>query len=250
MSSIGFPYLPVSQMVECCLGPKKFEQDLQMTRWTKIPTQHLFAIYNGTAVVANTSLFAMVTVVVAVAFSYLHPVWGVIAFTVSLWTHISARIDCVSLIPKMREILAEVNPVFARQWNPKCECHQFLYDILRPIPQSLLDVEPYSFSMFRLKVRMRDWELSSEIKRAWLGVHERNRPALREFFDTQAAAYIGEDPGSFMQTLCKKCLLEEGVREFFVVPRTRLEINEFLNQRCDGENSECSSQSGELERAD
>src|SRR5216684_3947839 len=95
MSTIGFPYFPISRMVECCLGSEKIETDLRTTKWSKIPTQQVFAIYNGTAAIANVTLLTTVALVVAIAASYLHPIWGPVALIVSLWTHVSARIDCI-----------------------------------------------------------------------------------------------------------------------------------------------------------
>jgi len=248
MSAIGFPYFPISHMVERCLGTEKFEADLRTTiRWSKIPTQHDFAIYNGTAVIANVSLLATVAIVVAVVVSCLHPVWGLVAFSVSLWTHVSAGIDCTALSQKIQGILAEVDPVMGHLWQGEIGECLFLswHDIVLPSPQSGLDELPSSFDLLRPKIKMRDRELFTEIKGAWLEVHERNRPYLREFFNEQVVDYEGDNQGKFLYTLCETCLLEEGARKYFAEPRTRAEMSTFFEQTSDNESSGWSSGSEE-----
>jgi hypothetical protein len=247
MSMIGFPYFPISHMIECCLGSEKLETDLRTTKWSKIPTQHDFAIYNGTAVISNVSLLTTVALAVAIAASYLHPIWGVVAFTVSFWTHVSARIDCVVLSAKIRGILCEVHPIFGHFWKAERECLWLSWQhILRPVSQVRLDALPESFVALRSKFTLNDWQLLILIKGAWLGVHERNRPCLREFFDAKSREYRGNDLGSFQQNLCKKCLLEEGSRKYFSEPRTRAEIRAFLEPISDDELSESSSEAGSV----
>lgn len=231
MSTIGFPYLPISQMVKCCLGSEKFEEDLRMTKWSKIPTQHDFAIYNGTVVISNVSLLTTAALAVAIAASYLHPIWGVVAFTVSLWTHVSAKIDCVALSAKIREILCEVHPIFGRLWKAEGECLFLSWPhLVYPVAQARLDALPKSFVALRSKVKLKDRELCSNIKEAWIGVHERNRPFLREFFDEKSTEYRGNNLGLFQQILFKRCFREEEARDFFSEPRTRAELIIFIER--------------------
>jgi len=234
MSTVGFPYFPISRMVECDLGTEKLEEDLRMTKWSKIPTQHVCAIYNGTAAISNGFMLATVALAIAIAVSYLHPVWGVIAFVASSWIYLSARKDCLVLSAKIRGILAEVHPIIGHFGTVERGCLCLTWQpVILPVPQDRLDALPRSFDALRTKVTLKDWKLRSEIRSAWLNVHERNRPCLRQFFNEKSDEYQGNDLGLFQLILSRRCLLNDGAREFFSEPKTRVAISIFLERFLD-----------------
>jgi hypothetical protein len=243
------PALPMDRIMEYFLedeyktGPSPYGD-------RKTPTKRQIYLYNETTKVANAALM-MTACFAAMSVARFFNTAFVPATVLPFWVHISAKRYCAGLLAENSEpdssSLFGLDPLLIKNWKRESFEWKGIFSWLQclpPVSQDELDALPTSIREYvlispsspgpGLSVHQQQNLMAGIIQRTeqiWLGVHERNRAALRKFFDDKSRHLLPNERQLALANIFRTHLANPSCQAFFAEARSQTKITQFLNSR-------------------